>query len=140
MLLPVLLLLLGLLLQPACLLYTKAVMAAAAGEGARVAQTATSVADVEAYVRRRLQAVPNVALFHTGGDEGWEVEVAGIGDGGRVRVAIRAHARPLPLTYAVASAIAGSDGEGVRLEASAERVARPGWVGGDYGDWIGIWG
>lgn len=138
-LLPVLLALMGLLLQPACLLYTRAVMSAAVGEGARVAQTSSSATEVEEYVRRRLRAVPNVALFHVGEDDGWEVEVKGIGKE-CVTVTARTHARPLPLTYAVAAAIGGSDAEGVRLEASASRAAHPTWVGGDYGDWVGIWG
>ena len=78
-LVPTVMVVLALLLQPAMLLYTRSVMSGAAAEGARLATTATydEVASlVDSYVRRRLRAVPDVACFHDGGADAWDVSIA----------------------------------------------------------------
>ncbi|MCI6274781.1 MAG: pilus assembly protein [Coriobacteriaceae bacterium] len=140
-LLPVVMVVLALLLQPAMLLYTRAVMSGAVAEGARLAATA-SHGEVESlvggYVRRRLKAVPNVACFHEGGSEAWDVAVEQ--DGGRVRVVVRGRARPLPLVGVTAGLVGQMDGGSVLLSAMVERDMRAEWVEGDYDDWIAAWG
>ena len=78
MLLPSVMLLLALLLQPACLLYTRMVMRSAASECARTLATAAS-GDEEAckrFVLRRLKAVPEVSVFHVGGESDWDVSLS----------------------------------------------------------------
>lgn len=140
-LIPTVMVVLALLLQPAMLLYTRAVMSGAAAEGARLATTATydeAVSLVDSYVRRRLRAVPDVACFHEGGADAWNVSVEQ--DGNRVRVCVVGHARPLPLMGVTAGLVGQMDGEGVLLSAKVERSTRAEWVGGDYGDWIAAWG
>lgn len=139
-LVPALLLTVALLVQPACLLYTRSVMSGAAAESARLAATAKSSTDVESFARRRLKAVPEVSVFHVGGEEDWSIAVEGVGGARTAKVRIRGHARPLPLMAAIAGALAGADGEGVVMEVEAEVKARADWVEGSYGDWIGIWG
>ena len=68
MLLPSFLILLLLMIQPVCLLYTRAVMESAASSAARIMTTSGEDADeaCRAFVLRRLQAVPNVSIFHEG--------------------------------------------------------------------------
>ena len=60
MLIPSVMLLIALLVQPICLLYTRAVMHGAAAETARAVATARGAGDLEEckqYARRRLAAV-----------------------------------------------------------------------------------
>jgi hypothetical protein len=137
--LPTFLLLLALLLQPACYLYTRCVMQEAAGEGARAALTSSSedLDQVEAYVKRRLAAVPNVAVFHAGGADAWDIEVTQ--EVGEVTVRIAGTAQPLPL-YAPLLALAGmvKNGE-VVLEVEVTQELRPSWLEGSYSDWVAMW-
>lgn len=140
LLLPVMLVLVALLCQPACILYTRSVMASAAGDAARAALTSRSPSeDLTAYVKRRLAAVPNVSIFHEGGTEAWEVEVAGPTDAGRVTVSIEGDVRPLPLLGSLVTAFgAASDGV-VTLRVEVGEDLRSSWIGGSYEDWVGIW-
>lgn len=138
-LLPTLMLLLALLAQPVCLSYTRAVMRTAAGECARAAATAYAD-DLEAcrhYALRRLRAVPNVPLFHVGGEQDWDVRVTR--SGSVVEVSIAGHARPLPLMGTLAALAGAHDGKGVVLRVSLAQDMRPSWLGGDYGAWQTIW-
>lgn len=142
-LLPVLFLVLGIFLQPAVLLYDKAVMHAAAAEGCRLVATATSrdVA-VEEYVRRKLGAVPALDAFHVGGRRSWQVSWAGPDETGEVSVEVEGRARPLPL-LGVAAGLAGSmaDDGTVRLRVEEHGSSRPAWAqaAGAPEDWIGGW-
>ena len=138
--LPTLMLLFGLLLQPVCLSYTRSVMRAAAAECARAATTAYG-GDMEPcrqYALRRLKAVPEVPLFHVGGPSDWGIEIDRSGK--QVHVGIRGHARPLPLLGLLASAALQRDGMGLVLAVELDESTHPSWLGGDYGAWQGIWG
>ena len=112
----------------------------AAGECARAASTAYNgdVAACKEFALRRLRAVPEVPLFHVGGDGDWDIAIER-GDG-HVDVSIAGHARPLPLMGAVAAFMGMSDGEGVMLRVSLSSDTRASWVGGDYGAWQTMWG
>lgn len=141
LLLPVALTLIALLAQPACVLYTRAVMASTAGDLARLAVTSRyAEEELRAFALRRLGAVPNLSIFHEGGEAGWAVEVRGPDEGGRVEVALEGRVRPLPLFGALVSVL-GTSRDGsvfVRVETSGE--LRADWIGGDYGDWVKMWG
>lgn len=140
-LLPVLLTLVALLAQPVCVLYTRSVMASAAGELVRlVATTRGSQEDVRANALRRLAAVPDVSIFHEGGPEAWVVETSGPDDQGGVSVSIEGRVRPLPLLGAIVWALGERDGEGVAVRVEAVGEVRSSWVGGSYGEWVGMWG
>jgi hypothetical protein len=141
-LLPTVFVLLALLVQPVCLLYTRTLMHGAAAETARAVLTARGSADLSAcrhYALRRLAAVPDVSIFHVGGENDWQVEVQQSG-GASVTVSVTGHARPLPFFAGIAAALHGRDASGVILQVSVTEHMRPDWVGGDYGDWVGLWG
>lgn len=138
--LPALMLVFALLLQPVCLSYTRAVMRASAAECARAAATAYG-GDTDAcraYALRRLAAVPEVALFHVGGKDDWDVTISRTEK--HVEVLIKGHARPLPLMGAILSLAGQSDGQGVVLEVRVSEGTRPEWLEGGYADWQSIWG
>ena len=139
-LLPSVMLLFAILLEPACLSYTRTIMRATACETARVAATDYDgdLDDCKGFALRRLAAVPEVPLFHVGGKADWQVDI----ERGEheVKVAIRGHARPLPLMGVVASALGESDGEGVVPRVEVSEKVRPDWLGGSYESWQQIWG
>jgi hypothetical protein len=139
-LLPTLMLVFAILLEPVCMGYTLTLMASAAAETARAATTDYdgSFDDCRSFVIRRLRGVPDVALFHVGGDDDWEVEIERGEHEASVRV--RGHARPLPLMGVLASAFAESDETGVVLRVEVHESSRPEWLGGSYADWQKIWG
>lgn len=140
LLVPVVLTLVALLVQPACALYTRSVMAGTAAEVARLVATARgSDEDVRDYALRRLAAVPDVPVFHEGGPEAWEVATEGPDDAGRVTVSVEGRVRPLPLLGALVAAL-GPSGDGcVVLRAETSLDVRSDWVRGSYEEWIGIW-
>lgn len=143
MLLPTLGLVVALLAQPCCLAYTRALMFVAAGEGARLCATAPADGRdglVDSYVRRRLAAVPNVAAFHEGGSDGWEVTSELSDDGRQVCLSIKGHVRPLPLVGAAVAAFLPHDEMGAVLEVKVSERVRPDWMEGDFDAWISQWG
>ena len=145
LLLPVLLLCMTLLVQPACLLYTRCVMQHAAAEGCRVLATEPATAGVadqtyRAYILRRLGAVPDIDVFHVGGDAGWTISFSNSSGGREVDVSIETSVRPLPLFGSVASLFFEGDGEGgIVLKVDVSATMRPSWLEGDYGVWSSIW-
>lgn len=141
LLLPVVLALIALLAQPACVLYTRSVMAATAGELARLAATSRgSEEDLRSFALRRLAAVPNVPVFHTGGSQAWEVSCEGPNEQGRVSVSIEGRARPLPLFGALVAALGTVDGGEVVIRAEVSCALRAEWLEGSYDEWVGMWG
>lgn len=139
MLLPVLIAMVALLLQPAILLYNHCIMNAAAAEGSRLLATNTaSEANVRAYVERRLGAIPDIPAFHEGTwDITWSSESQG------ANVSIVNHVRPLPL-FGIATALSGHIGTDgcIEQKAQADCSLLPDWVA-DQGyapsTWIGEW-
>lgn len=140
--LPSVMVVLLLMLEPACLVYTHMVMEGAASEAARAVSTSTGIEDgdeaVRAFVLRRLDAVPEISVFHVGGEQDWQVDFQGAGTS-QVTVRITGHARPLPLVGAVASAIGGIDEQGVVLRVQVDETVRPSWLEGSYASWVSIW-
>ena len=140
LLVPVVLTLVALLVQPACVLYTRAVMASTAAELTRLAATSRGdEGDVRSYALRRLAAVPDLPVFHEGGEGAWEVSVTGPGDEGRVTASVEGSVRPLPLLGAIVAALGTSAGGSVELRVEVTREVRASWIGGDYAEWVGIW-
>ena len=141
-LIPVFLLVLGLLLQPALLLYTHCVMNAAAAEGCRMLETnAADTASAQAYIVRRLAAIPNADVFHCGGEAGWRVKVKGSGSPGGVRVKIVNRARPLPLFGIAAGLAAQRDKKGrVKQQVVVKSRLWPSWAAKSGADPSGLAG
>lgn len=143
MTLPVFLTLILLALQPVCVLYTRAVMEAAAGETARLMVTA---GDPEAdgyrsFALRRLAAVPDLAIFHAGGPLAWTIELESAEEtGGEVAVVIEGAVTPLPVIGAFARALGEANGSGdVVLRVEARHEGRPTWLEGSYDSWVARW-
>jgi hypothetical protein len=145
MLLPTMALLIALLVQPVCILYTRCVMQSAAAEGCRLMMTASQTDEsvsggYTAYVLRRLRAVPNVSIFHEGGDGGWQIELQGSSSDHRASVHIVGTVKPLPLLGVIPSALGQVNEAGdVVLDVSVQQTTRPGWLEGGYDDWSSIW-
>lgn len=141
LLIPVVLAMVALLAQPACVLYTRSVMASTAGELCRLAATARcDESEIDGYALRRLAAVPDLPVFHEGGPQAWEVSVEGPDGHGVVVAAIEGRVRPLPLLGALVAPL-GTEDDGcvvVRVETAA--AMRADWVEGGYGDWVKMWG
>lgn len=140
-LLPVLFVVLGLIIQPALLLYTQCVMNAAASEGCRLVATNTNDdASVRAFVERRLSAIPAIPAFHSGST--WELEWSSASSG-EATVRIVNHAEPLPLLGITAGLAGALDEDGtLRQEAHASSTTIPSWVeqqGYTPSDWINGW-
>lgn len=135
-LLPSFLTVLLLALQPVCLLYTRAVMESAAAETARVAATYEGEEGdaLRGFALRRLEAVPDLEIFHTGGMEGWHIDASGAG--GTVRVEIQGWVSPLPVLGAFVGVFGERNPQGdVSLRVEVEYDARAEWVSGGYDDW-----
>lgn len=140
MLLPVLMLVVALLLQPALVLYTRSVMWSAATQTARAAAISTdgSSAPYLEFCKRRLAAVPPLEIFHTGGEQGWRIEVKGAGSG-EATVHVEGSLRPIPLLGVVASVFGRMDGALLTLEVDATSKVGPVWKSGGYESWISMW-
>ncbi len=136
LLLPSLLVVVALLVQPACLLYTRCVMTSAANEAVRMLATTTNEDEVTAFVKRRLAAVPEASVFHSGGADDWVVEVE---QGDEAIVAVTGHVKPLPLMGFITATLGTTDDLGVLLSVTAKGMSHQDWVEGSYDDWTDLW-
>lgn len=143
-LMPVILLAMLLLAQPAIILYDRAVMEAAAAEGCRMLETLAPGDEdaARAAVERRLDAIPDAPIFHSGG---WTIELSG-GEGQEYASVRIEHAlEPLPLMGA-GMGLLGLTGPGGLFTHDAFRQTEvvDAWVvesrlGADAEAWIGRW-
>lgn len=144
---PVLLILMLLLLQPGIVMYDRLVMGNAAAEGCRLLSTANgSSGAYEAFVRHRLAAVPQHDCFHVHrGSCSWKVELVGDESSGEVGVRIANELRPLPLIDAGSKLLGLTNGDGnFVIEESVTMPTQPAWVatspaGSDPSGWVGAW-
>ncbi len=142
LLLPSLLIVFAVLLEPTCILYTRAVMAETASELCRILVTRRSdITDAQllAFARRRLAAVPETAPFHGGGEGDWSVETTGGEGDASVAVTVRGHVPLLPLFSLVGRALGVVGEEGLLLTVTSEERLRPEWLEGGYDDWVSMW-
>ena len=137
--LPVLMVLFALLMQPVCVLYTRMVMRHTASETARVLATSNDMEVCRSFAARRLHAVPEASLFHVGGDDDWQISLSKSADARVCEVSIAGHLRPLPLFGVVTRALGTMDEVGLRVEESVSERLRPAWLGGDYESWMAAW-
>ncbi|RNL48995.1 TadE/TadG family type IV pilus assembly protein [Paraeggerthella hongkongensis] len=148
---PVLLVGLLLLMQPAIVLYDRMIMHAAASEACRLLATKTDAAgpmdeSCEAFVRHRLGAVPPVACFHVHeGGCSWDVVFEGDERSDTVSVTVSNELRPLPLLDAGAALLGLVNERGnLEVQVSCRQPAQPDWAsrmeaGRSPRDWIGAW-
>lgn len=139
-LIPLILGLFLLLLQPVCIYYTRTVMQQTAAELARVVATGTAEQiDYRAYALRRLSGIPKLDIFHVGGDEGWEVSWVGTHAAKHAYVEISGRIKLLPLLGAFAALVTPIENGCLLLTVRVSTTSRPEWIEGDYDDWINAW-
>ena len=142
-LVPVILLILALMCQPAILVYDRMVMDAAAGQGVRMLATKPVGAPESGYmaaIEDQLAAIPDLPIFHADGSR-WDIELSGDEEGGEVSVRIRAAVEPLPLAGIAAAALGALDAQGrIVLEVECTEGTRPEWLEGSPSVWVSQWG
>ncbi len=146
--LPVVMALILLLLQPGIVLYDRIVMQSAAAEGCRLLATlpSDSVGRCEQFVRHRLAAIPQQDLFHVHQEAcSYQIDMQGSEASATVSVSISNNLRPLPLIGFGASLLGVCNDEGlltVRVDSHVE--TQPSWTwsspaGGNPHRWVGAW-
>lgn len=142
LLLPSLLVVFAVLLEPACVLYTRSVMAATASELCRILVTRrgdVTDAQLKAFALRRLAAIPEATPFHGGGEADWTIETTGSEGDAEVAVKIEGHVPLLPLFSLVARSLGVAGDEGLALSVTSTETLRPEWLKGGYDDWVSMW-
>lgn len=134
-LIPIIMLLLLLLIQPSIILYDRVVMQAAAAEGCRLLATRSdafgaSLENYEDYIRRRLGSIPQQENFHMH-EQGcsWVITLEGDEHTERVTVRIEHNIKLLPLFDFGAQALGLTNQQGAftqRVEISQQ--VRNEWV------------
>ena len=130
--LPVLMLLFLMLLQPGVYLYDRMVMSNAAAEGCRLLATSSTEdrQTCEDFVRRRLSAIPQTDIFHIHRNGcSYSIEFDGSESSETVSVKITNRIKPLPLldmTMAFAGLSDSSGSIGITVEATSP--TQPEWV------------
>ena len=133
-LIPVVLLLLMLLIQPGIILYNQMVMKAAASEGCRLLATRNDgVADQASYedtIRRHLGAIPQQENFHIHQSGcSWVIELEGNEQSSSVRVSIENQLKLLPFFDFAAQAIGLTNASGSFVQkVEAQRETYNSWV------------
>jgi len=146
-LIPVLLLLILMLLQPMILLYNRMVMENAAAEGCRLLATATAQGAYshekhEGYIQRRLASIPPVDIFHVhGGGCSWIITLEGDEMSSEVSVSIVNQVKPLPLIGWGASLLGlTNENNNFVQEVKVTMPTLPNWVdangGNDPTGWV----
>ncbi len=129
--LPILMLLILMMLQPAICLYDHIVMRSAAAEGCRLLATSPSDTSTnEDYIRRRLSAIPDIPIFHEhSGGCSYEIEMVGDETSSEVSVMISNRVRPLPLLdLAMRLANALDEGGDIVIETKVGMSTQPEWA------------
>ena len=144
-LLPVVMLIFLLILQPICILYTKSIMESAVSGAIRILMTwdesrEPAEVGIRSYILRRLHAVPEISLFHEGGEQDWNIEINGSETSKNVSITIMGHVRPIPLLKLPAKVFCRVSNDGcIELVSKIDIQNKPSWKEGTYHDWIQIW-
>ncbi len=142
--LPTILLVMLMLVQPGIILYDRAVMEAAASEACRLIET-LQVDDEDAAlaaIERRLSAIPGADIFHAGS---WTIEISGGEGEAEATVSISHSLRPLPLIGAGMGFLGMTNAQGLYTQEVSRTVeVLDEWVvsseyGADPEAWIERW-
>lgn len=132
-LLPLILIVMLLLLQPTIFLYNRAVMNAAASEGCRLLATAPSARNQGekhiGFIKRRLGAVPPLDIFHVHAPCSWAITFEGDESSSEVSVKIENKIKPVPLVGSLWSVGLDRDGSGyIKQTVEVSSKALPLWA------------
>lgn len=144
--LPVLMLLFLMMLQPAICLYDHIVMRGAAVEACRLLTTSTSDKSTnEDYIRRRLSAIPDIPIFHVHSTQcSYEIEMLGDETASEVSVRISNEIKPLPLLDIAMGLLNALNGSGnLEIEAQVSLPTQPDWAksspeGSTPQEWVSV--
>lgn len=133
-LVPVLMCVLLLMLEPGIVLYDRIVMNSAVVEGARLLSTQKDgdTKLVEDYIKRRLGAIPSVDIFHVhGGDCSYEITCSGNCKSPSVSVTLKNKIKALPLLDVSLRAFGGVSDDGqFEIEVTSTLQTQNSWYRG----------
>ena len=112
-------------------------MDGACAEGLRVATTSSDTELIESYIKRRLKAIPEIPLFHKGGDEDWNISIDKKEN--NVLIEITGHVAAMPPIGWCLFLAGQTDNQGIVLHSSLSASTYPDWIEGSYADWIAFW-
>lgn len=150
-LIPVLLLVFMLLIQPSIILYDRIVMQAAASEGCRVLVSSDGLSNsagssTESFVRNRLSAIPQQDNFHLHqGACSWDIRLSGSESSETVSVSITNQLKLLPFFDVCAAALGIVNAEGnFEIKIETTYTAKDSWVlanekGLSPSSWVAQW-
>ncbi len=127
-LIPVILILLLVLLQPGIILYDKMVMQAAAGQGIRMLAVLDedSAKSCENMVLSQLEAVPKVPIFRKGD---WDIEIEGNETTGNAKIYVSIEIEPLPLMRAPLTLANTLNSKGcIEINVEVSQSTQPEWA------------
>lgn len=138
--LPVALLLCGMVIQVGIYGFTRSVMMRTCAETVRVAafDFDGNTQDCCEFAKRRLAAIPNLALFHTPPADDWDIQIHVTNRS--AKVSITGHFQPIPVIGMLVEAFGEKDDKGCVIKAEVEGNTQPSWVEGSYDGWQKIWG
>ena len=129
---PVFMVLLLLLIQPAIVCYDLIIMKSASSQACRLVSESGSsgTGGVDDFIRRRLSAIPQVDAFHVhGGDCSYEINIEGANESSAT-VAIKNKIKPLPLIDLTLRGLGATNQDGcLELATVSTQTSRPSWVG-----------
>lgn len=134
LLIPLIMSLIGLLLQPICFLYTRCAMKQAAAEAVRIACTNKSSAEIKAFVERRLEVVPDISIFK---NSDFKIDVCAGEDIAHVEISV--FIKPVPVVGIVGDLFMDKDDRGFLVEADCIGSIKPEGLEGDYDLWYEMW-
>lgn len=141
--LPILMVLILLMLQPAIVLYDYVVLKSAAAEGCRLLATSAGGDENDDYMRRRLSAIPQHDLFHVHtGECSYQIEMDGDESSQEVSVTLSTKLKPLPLLDIGMKLSGLTDEDGcLKVEASSTMPTQADWVwtsasGASPAEWV----
>ncbi len=144
--LPVLLVLVFILLQPGIILYDEMAMRFACAQTCRLVSTGNeSMTEIyESYALERLACVPKHDLFHVHSDQcSWDISINGNDSSKEVQVSISGKIKLLPLFSDVYRLVGAADEDGyMQLSVSETQLVLPTWFcaasspSSSVGEWV----
>ncbi|ACV23026.1 Flp pilus assembly protein TadG [Slackia heliotrinireducens] len=142
-LIPVLLLVMLMAIQPGIILYDRIVMQSAAADGCRMLATLRpeDASSARFVVERHLKAVPDAPLFHQGD---WAVDLQGNSQSDLCAVVIQNSVQPVPLIGAAMGAAGALDAGGMYCFEVEVKLEKDSWLaesgsGMDPRSWVDRW-
>ena len=148
LMIPVLLILLIILIQPGIIFYDKTIMNSAASETCRVLSTCSEDSKksiCENFAKRRLRSIPQQDLFHVHNDScSYKIELEGNEQSNSVSVSISNKIRLLPLIDFLFRALGASEQNGLyEIKSDYSMITKPDWVKNNTHknteEWVGQW-